>query len=446
MAVSRGGVAFWMSFVCSHGRWQPIQKWSWSRGQVVDLRRLCQTRPLSSASWALAPPNSLRYQNIKQPMLSHPLHHASQPQRQYNYEEEEEEEDWEAEESLSVCVLVQQDESNGVHTLMEIPLFSHNTPKELLPLGTQKSTEFSFPLTTVDGSREDDISVEGIRRNAVKREHDCFRSLFETEGCPAPFMYGSTFYCFHCPGTHLGPDGVLKSSLNSRLDKKLMELPLQPSLSWCSYVDRAEGDAEGDSEEEKNLVLMYERLRIELPNFFKQNHDYTMYSNDVEFINGLINMRTRGRASYQLILSLWRLLCLCYYAETRLEVLKLTKHPEDGTIKARWRVKGLPFHSLLLRFYRKDKSQLYRSYDAFSTFYIGSDGLIHCHKVEKVMPAQSPTLTRVTSLLAGALVALGVQEHRPALNLWLALSATEQKLTTGTPLLENGQWKSSVSA
>ena len=68
----------------------------------------------------------------------------------------------------------------------------------------------------------------------------------------------------------------------------------------------------------------------------------------------------RGRLAYQLGLSVWRLLCLCYYAEARLEVLKLTKHMEDGTVKARWRVHGLPFHSLLRRFYRKDKSLLYR--------------------------------------------------------------------------------------
>lgn len=63
---------------------------------------------------------------------------------------------------------------------------------------------------------------------------------------------------------------------------------------------------------------------------------------------------------YQLSLSLWRLVSLFYYAEVRLEVLKLTKHLEDGTIRARWRVKGLPFHSLLLHFYYKDKTQLYR--------------------------------------------------------------------------------------
>uniref|UniRef100_A0A3Q3WTS2 Uncharacterized protein n=1 Tax=Mola mola TaxID=94237 RepID=A0A3Q3WTS2_MOLML len=172
---------------------------------------------------------------------------------------------------------------------------------------------------------------------------------------------------------------------------------------------------------------MYERLRIELPCFFMKSHDYTMYSSDMEFINGLLNMKTRGRLVYQLTLSLWRLLCLCYCADARLEVLKLTKHIEEGTIKARWRIRGLPFHTLLLRFYQKDKSHLYRSYDAFSTFYIGLDGLIHCHKVEKIIPAQPPVLPRVTSLMAGALVALGVQEHRPAFNLLpLLLSSLRQ--------------------
>uniref|UniRef100_A0A671LNY7 Uncharacterized LOC107691522 n=1 Tax=Sinocyclocheilus anshuiensis TaxID=1608454 RepID=A0A671LNY7_9TELE len=64
---------------------------------------------------------------------------------------------------------------------------------------------------------------------------------------------------------------------------------------------------------------------------------------------------------------------------------------------------------------------LFRTYDAFSTFYVGSDGRIHRHKVEKVMEARPPLLPKVTSVLAGALVALGIQEHRPALNLLLLL-------------------------
>lgn len=391
---------------------------------MVDWQCIRQTRPLSSASWALAPPNSLRYQNFKQPVLSHPFHHASQPQRGGNFEG-----DWE--ESLSVCVLVRQGESDGLHTLLEIPLFGHNKLGELLALGAHKSLEFSFPLTTVDGSREDDISVDRFERNsidAVKRQHGCFRSLFEAERCPAPFTYGSQFYCFHCPGTEPVAGSELKSRQCIGLHNKPVELPLLPPTSLCSHAERPEGEhIEGDSEGEEKLAMMYERLRTELPSFFIKNHDYTMYSKDLEFINGLLNTKTRGCRVYQLTLTLWRLLCQCYYAEARLEVLKLTKHMEDGTIKARWRIRGLPFHSLLLRFYRRDKSHLYRSYDAFSTFYIGKDGLIHCHKVEKMMPAQPPVLPRVTSLLAGALVALGVQEHRPALNLLpLLLSSLRQ--------------------
>ncbi|KAM7372709.1 hypothetical protein PAMP_007612 [Pampus punctatissimus] len=320
-----------------------------------------------------------------------------------------------------MCMLVRQGESGGLHTLLEIPLFNQI-----------KLAEFSLPLTTVDGSREDDISVDSFKRNSgddVKRDHGCFRSLFEAERCPAPFMYGSQFYCFYCPGT----EPAMKSRPNVGLENKPVELPLLRLTSLCSQAQSIErGHTEGESEGEERLALMYERLRIELPNFFTNKHDYTIYSNDMEFINGLLNTKTRGLVVYQLTILLWRILLMCYYTQCWLEVLKLTKHKEDGTVKARWRMRGLPFHYLLLRFYCKDKSDLYRSYDVFSTFYIGQDGLIHCHKVEKVMPAQPPILPRVTSILAGALVALGMQEHRPALNLLPhLLSSLQQELKKG---------------
>lgn len=37
----------------------------------------------------------------------------------------------------------------------------------------------------------------------------------------------------------------------------------------------------------------YFLLTLQLPAFFMKSHDYTMYSNDVEFINGLLNTKTR---------------------------------------------------------------------------------------------------------------------------------------------------------
>ncbi|XP_013882208.1 uncharacterized protein C6orf136 homolog [Austrofundulus limnaeus] len=401
MAVRRGGISFWVGRVDSHSRRQPIKQHSWTLSQEVYWQWISQPRPLSSAARSLPPPNSLRYQTLKQPLLSHLLHHDSQQRHKLC------EDNWE--ESLGVCLLVPQGESNDTRTLLQLA-----DPSDAARI--QKLLHFSLSLTAIDGGGEDDISFESLRRNRAEagaRKHDCFRNLFEAEMCPAPFVHGSRFYCFHCPGTSGAAADLLKNTRASGLSRKTAELLLLPSDPLCSYADREEGQ----SEEEEKLAIMYERLQVELPNFFMKNHDFNMYSDNMEFINGLINVNTRGLTTYRLILAVWRFLCLCYYAEARLDVLKLTKHMEDRSIKARWRIRGLPMHSVMLYFFRKDKSQLYRSFDAFSTFYIGQDGLIRCHKVEKVMPAQSPTFPRGTSLLTGALVALGMQEDRPALNL-----------------------------
>ncbi|XP_037119503.1 uncharacterized protein C6orf136 homolog isoform X3 [Syngnathus acus] len=426
MAVSRGGLlAFWVGCVRIHGRRQPITKHIRSRRQPIDLQRLCPTRPLSSASWALASPNRTRYQTVKQALVSH--HHVSWPQGAAYLDDH-----WE--EPLGLCVLVRPSEWSGLRTVVEIPLFGQTRLAEVP--GSHESTDFSFLLTTVDGSREDDISIGGggggggggssssFRRSGAhgqNRQHSCFGSLFEAESCPAPFVYGSRFYCFHSPGTDATAGGGPNSRQGIGLERnKMEEFPCHPDPVYSRDVRTEGSQNERDNEGEQKLAVAYDRLRTELPNFFRKNHDYTMYSRDVEFINGLVNTKTST--------SLWRLVCLFYFTDVRLEVLKLTKHVEDGTIKARWRLRGLPFLTLMLRFYRKDKSHLYSSYDAFSTFYIGRDGLIHCHQVEKVMPAQPPALPRVTSLLASALVALGVEENRPALNLLPSLLSSLRQL------------------
>ncbi|KAL2080101.1 hypothetical protein ACEWY4_023894 [Coilia grayii] len=421
MAVCRGGAAFWVGCLWSRGSSHLRRQPCWTIYQMLEQPLNGSARTLCSASWALVPPNSLRYQNLKPPSLSHPFHHASQPQSSGAVLDE----DWEA--TVSLCVVVRPKEHEEQHTLVEVSQFGQAKLSELLAWGHNRPLEFLLPLTTVDGSREDDINITAKDRKdgcsevvtLGKETSSSFRSLFETEGCPAPFVLGSRFYCFHCPG--LEPLLSRGARLNLRLGQEVQTSGLPPLPSVFHFQeepDRAEGGkSDRERENEEKLAVMHERLRVELPQFFRKSHDYGLYSNDIEFINGLINTKTKGRVIYQLTLSLWRLMCLCYYAEVRMEVLKLTRHPEDGSVRARWRLRGLPFHSLLLRFYKKDKSQLYRNFDAFSTFYLGSDGLIHCHRLEKVMQAQPPVLPRVTSLLAGALVALGIQEHRPALNL-----------------------------
>uniref|UniRef100_A0A8C2UTP7 Uncharacterized protein n=1 Tax=Chinchilla lanigera TaxID=34839 RepID=A0A8C2UTP7_CHILA len=171
----------------------------------------------------------------------------------------------------------------------------------------------------------------------------------------------------------------------------------------------------GDPSMEEHLAVMHERLRRELPNLFLHSHDYSLYSSDVEFINEILNIRTKGRSWYILSLTLCRFLVWNYFAQLRLEVLQLTRHPENWTLQARWRLVGLPTHLLFLRFYKRDKVELYRTYDAYSTFYLNSKGLICRHRLDKLMPSHSPA-SPVKKLLVGALVGLGLSEREPSLH------------------------------
>ncbi|KAF1426195.1 hypothetical protein FQV23_0001386, partial [Spheniscus humboldti] len=125
-----------------------------------------------------------------------------------------------------------------------------------------------------------------------------------------------------------------------------------------------------------------------------------------------------GRPMYQVAVALCRAVAWGYFASLRLEVLALTRHPEDWSIRARWRLTGLPLHLCLLRFYRRDKRHLLRSYDAFSTFFLNSQGLIRCHHVDKLMPAP-PAVTEAKKLLVAAVAAVALAEPGPALRLAL---------------------------
>ncbi|KAF4013560.1 hypothetical protein G4228_004904 [Cervus hanglu yarkandensis] len=251
-----------------------------------------------------------------------------------------------------------------------------------------------------------------------------------TSGTPPGLVAQSCSYSRHgrlnssCPSTGKGEEGPGPELHSGCLDglRSLFEGPPCP-CPGALIPFQAPGTAHpspatpsGDPSMEEHLAVMYERLRQELPNLFLHSHDYTLYSSDVEFINEILNMRTKGRTWYILSLTLCRFLAWNYFAQLRLEILQLTRHPENWTLQARWRLVGLPIHLLFLRFYKRDKEELYRTYDAYSTFYLNSNGLICRHRLDKLMPSHSPPAP-VKKLLVGALVALGLSEPEPNLHL-----------------------------
>lgn len=84
------------------------------------------------------------------------------------------------------------------------------------------------------------------------------------------------------------------------------------------------------------------------------------------------------------------------FAYVKLEVLKITKHPEDNTVKVRWRVRGISALKVMLNFWKFKLWKLKEIfedqeawYDGFSTFSVGSNGLIYKHVADKVMPDEN---------------------------------------------------------
>jgi hypothetical protein len=102
------------------------------------------------------------------------------------------------------------------------------------------------------------------------------------------------------------------------------------------------------------------------------------------------------------------------FAYVRFEILKITQHPEEGTIKVRWRISGISGMKVLLQFWRYKlwqwkellqkqerldvwdfycvspilNSLSFRSwYDGFSTFHVNSNGVVSLHVADKVRNA-----------------------------------------------------------
>lgn len=51
-------------------------------------------------------------------------------------------------------------------------------------------------------------------------------------------------------------------------------------------------------------------------------------------------------------ISILRLMGHLKYAYVKFEVLKITKHPEDGTLKVRWRINGISGMKVFFKFWK----------------------------------------------------------------------------------------------
>ncbi|XP_050536900.1 uncharacterized protein C6orf136 homolog [Daktulosphaira vitifoliae] len=189
----------------------------------------------------------------------------------------------------------------------------------------------------------------------------------------------------------------------------------------------------------EQLQSMQNRLVEDLPKLFKENLDFSFYHPSLVFENNIRGTRSVGLQYFMTTVSLLRVIGHCKYAFVKFDVLKATKHPEDGTIKIRWRIKGISGFKVFVKFWKfkfwdlenviKDNIEVW--HDGFSIFYLGSDGLVHKLTADKMQPdnttviePKNPLATKLALFLGLTqqannfnLISLDVIEHAELLNM-----------------------------
>ncbi|XP_060523560.1 uncharacterized protein C6orf136 homolog [Cylas formicarius] len=149
---------------------------------------------------------------------------------------------------------------------------------------------------------------------------------------------------------------------------------------------------EGKPQPEK-LRHVHDVLANDLPNLFNKTFDFTIYHKDIVFEDNIRHIRTKGLYNYAKQVAFLRTVGHFKFAYVNFDILKITQHPEEGTIKVRWRIKGVSALYVMLKFWKvkvwRSKEIIEKSenwYDGFSVFYVNSDGVIFKHVAEKMMP------------------------------------------------------------
>lgn len=154
------------------------------------------------------------------------------------------------------------------------------------------------------------------------------------------------------------------------------------------------------------LQSVYDVLSHDLPRCLSKPLSHHIYADDIIFEDNIRNVKILGKSQYILEFALLRIKAAIFYASIRVNVLKMTQHNEEGTIKVRWNIQGVSnmnFIKSLASFNimryalstpqdaAKTEESL-KMYDGFSIFYINGAGLVQKHLADKVSYSNRPSL------------------------------------------------------
>lgn len=186
------------------------------------------------------------------------------------------------------------------------------------------------------------------------------------------------------------PSGIHQNPVLSDFEKRMI---LLSENNKEDSLNQEPPNNQGRPSEEQ-LHRVYTVLANTLPELFLKPLDYTIYHQNIIFENNIRGIRTVGLFHYVKQIALLRTVGHLKFAYVKFEILKITSHPEDGTVKVRWRIRGVSGLKVFLQFWKfklwKMKGMLDENqeswYDGFSIFFVGSDGLVYKHVADKMQP------------------------------------------------------------
>jgi len=213
----------------------------------------------------------------------------------------------------------------------------------------------------------------------------------------------------------LKPCVIIHNTPVEGVDSKILQFQPSPSLPNAEHSgDSSHSGIGSNAEQEERLNHVFNTLSRDIPKFFSDMVNYTIYRESLIFENNFRGRRTVGVYQYMKEAAKVRIWGHFNYAYVKVDILKITKHTEDSTIKVRWRIVGTAGTRIILTFWRyklqdikKLLTQTDTWLDGFSTFYVGEDGKIFKHTADKVMPDEYRT-PNVVADLPGAKVMLFV--------------------------------------
>ncbi|XP_075989538.1 uncharacterized protein LOC142985319 [Anticarsia gemmatalis] len=222
-------------------------------------------------------------------------------------------------------------------------------------------------------------------------------------------------YSFDVPYSNIGDIDLTKYS--NDLEPTCLSEFERDAIAYCrgaTPATRPDTDLspEGKPSEEQ-LMKVFHTLSDTMPNLFIKPLDYSIYSPNMIFVNNIRGTTHIGLFHFVKQVALLRTVGHLKFAYVKLEVMKITAHPEDSSVKMRWRIKGISGLKVFFMFWKYklwNMKQVFQDqelwYDGFSTFYVGGDGLVQKHIVDKVMPDQDTIIDDTEKAPIAAKIAL----------------------------------------